>query len=107
MLLSRMKQLAMRRPGDEEPEIQKMRAVISRRTCEVGIISAAKRTKPNYIVKELDDLCSFDFKQDASHLKNFDLDVDKQKVQWLNIKSMKITKENPNIGHILYDYDAR
>ncbi|GFO47905.1 tRNA uridine 5-carboxymethylaminomethyl modification enzyme mnmg [Plakobranchus ocellatus] len=72
-----------------------------------GVISAAKRTKSHYIVKELDEHCFFDFKQVAGHLKNFDLDVDRQKVQWLNIKSMKITKESPNIVHILYDYDAR
>ena len=66
----------------------------------------ASRRKHPYIDKEM-DLCDFlDFKALADNLKNFDLDMDRSKVQWKKIKTLKINEENPNIVHVQYDYNG-
>lgn len=72
-----------------------------------GVMSTAKQSKPKYIVNEMDETKFFDFKYVATHLKNFDLDTDRQKIRWLNIRSMKLTKEEPNTVYILYNYDGQ
>ena len=47
----------------------------------------------------------FDFKALAENLKNFELDIDRSKVQWNKIKTLKIIAENPNIVHFQYAYN--
>ena len=71
-----------------------------------GIISVAKQSSPKCLVKEPDKSQFYDFKQIALKLKFFYLDEDRQKVKWLNIKSMKLTSENPGMVHILHDFDG-
>ena len=48
----------------------------------------------------------FYFKSVSKHLRNFDLDLDKNKVHWTSIWTFIIESINPNIVEIRYDYDG-
>ena len=63
-------------------------------------------TKTKYIVQELDETAFPDFKEMPKNLRNLDLDMDRQKVQWLNIKSIKLLKKTIPmlLVRLLYDY---
>ena len=55
------------------------------------------RYKKPYKVKEMDLADIFDFKDVSKNLKNFHLDLNRDKVNWLNIRTMKIACTEPNI----------
>ena len=61
-----------------------------------AIVSAARPQKP-YIVKKMDINDFYNFKEVSKQLKNLDLDVNREKVYWSMIRTMKITAQNPNI----------
>ena len=61
-----------------------------------AVIRGAKHRKPHYKVNELDTTDFLDFKKVAAILVNFYLDVDKSKVNWMNIRRTMVTKEKPN-----------
>ena len=70
-----------------------------------AIVSAARPQKP-YIVKEMDINDFYNFKEVSKQLKNLDLDVNREKVYWSMIRTMKITAQNPNILQFQYEYEG-
>ena len=46
----------------------------------------------------------FDFKQHSVALKNFERDENADKVEWMKIKSARITREEPDILQLRYDF---
>ena len=70
-----------------------------------AIVSAAKHQKP-YIVKEMDINDFYNFKEVSKQLKNLDLDVNREKVYWSMIRTMKITAQNPSILQFQYEYEG-
>lgn len=70
-----------------------------------AIVRVARHSKP-YIVKEMCLSDFFDFAEVCNVLKNFDLDVDRQKVYWSGVRTFKITAENPNLIEFQYNYDG-
>ena len=60
----------------------------------------------SHTVKEMDLADLFYFKDVSKNLKNFHLDLNRDKVNWLNIRTMKIACTEPNILQIQYDYQG-
>ncbi|KAL3857353.1 hypothetical protein ACJMK2_012029 [Sinanodonta woodiana] len=48
----------------------------------------------------------YNFKEVSKQLKNLDLDVNREKVYWSMIRTMKITAQNPNILQFQYEYEG-
>ncbi|XP_053396810.1 uncharacterized protein LOC128556283 [Mercenaria mercenaria] len=69
-------------------------------------IRGARKSKKAYEVKEMDCSDFFNFKKVATVLKNFDLDTDRQKVNWLDILTFSLSCESPNIVGFKYNYDG-
>ena len=46
-------------------------------------------------------MCQF-----TSSLKNFDLDTDRQKVYWSEVRKFKLSSDSPNIVALQYDYNG-
>ena len=70
-----------------------------------AIISTARAKQP-YKVNELNYTDFIDFKQVSKVLKNFDLDDNREKVYWSDVRTFKVTCENPNVVMLKYDYDG-
>ena len=70
-----------------------------------SVIRTARRKKP-YHVKEMDLPNFFDFKSVSKLLKNFDLDLERNKVLWTDVRSFKIESSNPNTVVVKYDYNG-
>lgn len=71
----------------------------------VTVISTARRKNP-YHVKEMDLPNFFYFKFVSKMLKNFDLDSERNKIHWTDVRSFKIESSNPNTVAIKYDYNG-
>lgn len=48
----------------------------------------------------------FNFKSVSKMLKNFDLDSERNKIHWTDVRSFKIESSNPNTVAIKYDYNG-
>ncbi|GFO46251.1 DNA repair protein rhp54 [Plakobranchus ocellatus] len=100
--------------GHTQNENDSVHSVISRAAKNIpiytpeqwaAVIRGARRGKHPYNVRELTSTDIFDFKQYSASLKNFEKDENDEKVQWMKIKSLCITRDEPNILQIKYDFD--
>lgn len=60
-----------------------------------AVVRGAKHKEPHYKVEELDTSDFHDFKKVAALLANFDLDSEKNKVNWMGIRKILLTKNSP------------
>ncbi|XP_070194118.1 uncharacterized protein [Littorina saxatilis] len=99
--------------GHSQNEGDSMHSVIERMSRHVVVYTpsqwsqnmrTAKRHAPLYIVDELVQSDFFDFKKVAELLKNFQLDTQKEKVRWLDVKRFKLSSQEPNVVDVGYDY---
>ena len=68
-------------------------------------IRSSRFRKP-YHVNEMDMSSFYNFKEVAGCLKNFTIDVERNKVRWANIRCMQMMQEHPNMLLYQYDYDG-
>ena len=68
-----------------------------------AIARTARKHNP-YIVTEMDHLNFFNFKSVVEKLKNFDLDLERNKVFWSKVRTLQITKDHPHIMIFQYDF---
>ena len=67
-----------------------------------AIMRTARHTNSPYVVRELSVDDFIDFKKVAGTIANFDLDIDKNSVRWLDIKRIKIVKTEPQSFFVSY-----
>lgn len=68
-----------------------------------AVIRTARPARP-YTVKEMSQNSFFNFAEVSKCLKNFDLNLNKDKVYFSEIKTFRINSSDPNTVHIRYNY---
>lgn len=68
-----------------------------------SVIRTACPVRP-YTDKEMSQISFFNFAEVSKCLKNFDLDLNKDKVYFSEIKTFRINSSDPNTVHIRYNY---
>ena len=92
--------------GHSQNEGDSMHSTIERKSKKTPIytpcqwaqsIKDAKKREPVYIVNEIDHSFFLDLGKLSAMLKNFEIDTQRQRIQWLKVRKFHITSEEPNI----------
>ena len=100
--------------GHTQNENDSVHASVERASRHIAVYTTAQwaaviRTacrKKTYHVKEMELPDFFDFKTVSKMLKNFDLDSEKNKVRWIDVRSFKMESRSPHTVIIKYDYEG-